>query len=98
MRIATLSILAVLLGSAGLALAAGSGASREDVKTPVPLVVYEADGTSHTYFFKCGNLSRDLATCQGGISVWENTNPLDGLQTTRQLVGVWHAPDEKLLS
>ena len=97
MRIATLSILVALLGATGLALAQGTGGSHEEAKTPVSLTVNDAQGKSHTYFLKCANGSRDLATCRG-ISVWEDTNPLAGLQTTKVHYGRWFEPDHRTLA
>lgn len=97
MRLATLAILVALLGGTGLALAQAPGGSHEEAKTPVPLTVYDAQGKAHTYFLKCGNNSRDLATCSA-MSVWEDVNPLAGLQTSKVFVGRWHEPDHRMLA
>lgn len=99
MRFAMLTILFALVGATGLALATTPGGSREEASTPVPLVVYDAQGRAHTYFIKCANESRDLATCRGA-SIWEDVNPLTGLQTSPLPApgGRWFAPDLRTLA
>ena len=97
MKLATLTVLSILLGATGLVLATAPGIPHEEAKTPVPLVVYDTDGDKHTYFIKCSNGSRDLATCRG-VSIWENVNPLEGLQTQPVFSGIWFEPDHRTLA
>ena len=97
MRHVPFTVLVVLLGVTGLALAKNPGGSREEVETPVPLTVYDARGETHTYLLKCSNGSRDLPTCRG-LSVWEDVNDLDGLQSQKIHAGRWFDPDVRTLA
>lgn len=92
-----LAVLVALMGATGLALAQNPGGSREEAKTPVSLTVYDSDGKAHTYFVKCANGSRDIVDCRG-LSIWEDVNKLDGLQTGKVFVGRWFDPDHRTLA
>lgn len=88
MPVKYLAIAAVLLGVTGIATAgAGEEAATIDLSA--------AQGG--TYFVKCSK-GRDLTNC-GLLSLWQQTNPVPGLQSSVLSSGDRpYDPDGKLLS
>lgn len=54
-----------------------------------------ASKDANSYFLKCRYGGKDLSSCSG-ISIWENTNGVRGLQTSTSMTGT--PPDKLVLS
>lgn len=91
MKLVTIATALLVYGASGLVGAAPPSGTHEEVQD-VSLDFREAGGEQ--YYIKCHNHARKMKDCNGA-RVYQETNDLDGLQTTPQLIrGTLFPPDE----